>query len=167
MNLSPPDILIFSILIFFAISGYNNGFIKEFYLFISISIGLFITNYLHDDLLILFNNYLHQYNIPEKLFFILLFTIFTILISIILSIFKQFLDFSIIKWIDKLLGISFGLLKGILYLSIILFLLKSLNLNSEFKNKMTKKISNDSYLYQLLIKINNDFMQKVELDKSN
>ena len=167
MNLSPPDILIFSILIFFAIIGYNNGFIKELSLLLSISISLFLTNYFHKDLLILFGGYLQEYGIPENLFFILLFTVFTILISIILSILKQFLDFSIIKWIDKLLGISFGLIKGILYISITLFLLKSLNLNYEFKNKITDKLSNDSYFYQLFIKINNDFISKTDLNQSN
>ena len=165
MNLTPPDILIFTIFIFFSINGYNNGLLKELSLLISIGIGLFLTNYFNDYFLILFNTYLQQYNIPNNLLFILLFTLFVILITITLSVLKQFLDFSIIKWIDKLLGISFGLIKGIIYLSITLLLLNSLTFNPEIKNKITTKLSNDSYFYYLFVKINNDFIRKIDSTK--
>jgi len=79
--------------------------------------------------------------------FIALFIVINIVLRFIGNILTRTLKFAMLGWLNRILGGFFGLLKGILVLSILVFLLSFIPFSSEFIEKTGAK---ESIVFPLL-----------------
>ena len=153
MHMTPPDIIILIIISFFTFNGFKNGFIKEALRIVGMTSGFLVAHNFYNKLI----PYLEVYIINTSLLSIVSYlTIFLItLISVnILGIFLQkFFELILLGWLNRLLGTLLGLIKGVVIVSILIFILEIAPL------EIRQKLQRDSELYKICNKVKNDVIK--------
>ena len=153
MHMTPPDIIILIIISFFTFNGFKNGFIKEALRIVGMTSGFLVAHNFYNKLI----PYLEVYIINTSLLSITSYlTIFLItLISVnILGIFLQkFFELILLGWLNRLLGTLLGLIKGVVIVSILIFILEIAPL------EIRQKLQRDSELYKICNKVKNDVIK--------
>ena len=175
MNLNPIDILISLILMYYIFSGFRSGFIKQFVQIISIITGYTFANIFYPIGYEKLAPYINSPIILNITSYILIFLIVVFLIQLILNIINLLFKITASGWINRLLGILLGTLKGLFITSLIIFILESFPETIELR----KKMKNESILYsicdslkkwtiktlteeELMYKIQQDIIEKTE-----
>jgi len=123
------DIIILICLIPAAIEGLIKGFITEVISIVSLIAGAWLAFRFSEMLCQSIAPYLG--NVPEKVIqvvsFALIMIVAVLLLALLAKVLKKVLKIALLGWLDRLLGIVFGIGKAALILSIIIVLFGSLN----------------------------------------
>jgi len=124
MSLNLLDIILLIPLLWFAYNGYKKGLIIEVASLAAFVLGLYFAFYFSD----VTASYLKQYfTVDQKymaaLSFIVTFVIVLFAVLAVGKILEKFIDILLLGFLNKLAGAAFGLLKGALFLSIIIFVI--------------------------------------------
>jgi|TARA_B100000809_G_scaffold251378_1_gene284839 membrane protein required for colicin V production len=143
MTFTPPDILILIILGFFTFSGFRNGFIKEASRILGMVGGFFAAHNLHDDLMPYLEVYIVNPTMLTVVSYLGVFCITLVVINTLAMVLQKFFEFILLGWLNRLLGTLIGLIKGILVVSIIIFILEIA------PTEIREKLQQDSELYKI------------------
>ncbi len=145
------DIIIGAVLVVFAIAGFSNGFIKSLASLAALILGIYLGIKLSGYAAAILANHI---NWSHEYLFIIAFAIIFILVVIIISLIGKFLDNIIsaaaLGFVNKILGLIFGLLKGALILSVIITLFNFADPDSKYLKEDARE---KSLLYEPIGKI--------------
>ncbi|MBT5077857.1 MAG: CvpA family protein [Candidatus Marinimicrobia bacterium] len=149
MTFTPPDILILIILGFFTFSGFRNGFIKEAARFMGMIGGFFAAHNFHDDLMPFLEVHISNPNILTVASYLGVFCITLFVINTLAMVLQKFFEFILLGWLNRLLGTLLGLIKGVLVVSIIIFILEIA------PTEIRDKLHQDSEMYKICNSVKN------------
>ena len=138
MAITPPDIVISLILVFFTFNGFRHGFIEEMGRLISLIGGFILASKFHNLLIPYLKPYIDGEAIQVTVAYLVVFIVSVIVITII----AKFLQ-------NRLLGLLLGLLKGFLIISLMIFIIQALPLKLDKDNTIREKLEKDSVMYQI------------------
>lgn len=128
MTVNLLDIIIIIPLLIFAWNGYKKGFIIEVASLAALIIGLYMAFFFSDFAAEMLND---LFDIDQKyvavIAFILTFIVVIFLIITAGKILQKFIDILLLGFFNKLAGGVFGLFKGALILSIVIFVINYFN----------------------------------------
>ena len=124
MVLTPPDILIIIILGFFTFNGFRNGFIKEAARILGMVSGYITANNFYDDLMPFLEIHISNPNILTVVSYLCVFCVTLVIINTLAMLLQKIFELILLGWLNRLLGTLLGLIKGILVVSIIIFILE-------------------------------------------
>ncbi|MBE0640020.1 MAG: CvpA family protein [Bacteroidales bacterium] len=140
------DIIIGVILIVYAIAGFSKGFIKSFTSLAGLILGIYLGIKLSDYLAIILASH---FDMAREYLFIMAFIIIFIVVVIILAIIGKVLDNIITQvelgFLNKITGLLFGIIKGVLILSLIIATYNYIDPKAKYLNKETRE---NSMLYE-------------------
>ena len=143
MAFTPPDIIILLILAFFTFGGFKNGFIKEAARIIGM-VGGFASAYkFHDELMPHLELYFSNPNVLTVVSYLVVFSGTLVIINAIAMALQKLFEFILLGWLNRLLGTLLGLIKGILVVSLIIFVLEIA------PTEIRQKLENDSEMYKI------------------
>ncbi|MBL8007330.1 MAG: CvpA family protein [Ignavibacteria bacterium] len=153
--MNKPDIIISVIILIPALIGLKNGFLKSIFSLAGIIAGLFLATRYNDKI----TSALSFLKTDEKLLSILSFITIIILTYFIFSYAAGKLSRinPVATAADKLLGISFGILKGLIVASLLLILLENT------LNIFTKIETESSVLYRKVITVAPDIYDYMKM----
>ena len=143
MSFTPPDILILIILGFFTFNGFRNGFIKEAARILGMVSGFIAAHNFHDDLVPFLEIYISNPNILTVVSYLCIFCITLVIINTLAMVLQKIFELILLGWLNRLLGTLLGLIKGILVVSIIIFILEIA------PSQIREKLQADSELYKI------------------
>jgi len=143
MVLTPPDILILIIIGFFTFSGFRNGFIKEAARILGMVSGYMTANNFYDDLMPFLEVHISNPNILIVVSYLCIFCITLVIINTLAMLLQRIFELILLGWLNRLLGTLLGLIKGILVVSIIIFILEIA------PSQIREKLQADSELYKV------------------
>ena len=121
--MNPLDILIIIIVLFCLIRGIFRGIIKELSSIVGV-LGGFYGAYTYYPLIAKFlARWISNTGYLNILSFMIIFCLIFIIISILGIIIKYLLRIAFLGWVDRVCGAGFGIIKGILIVSVILIAL--------------------------------------------
>ena len=149
------DIIIFILVLIPALFGLKNGFLRSIFALIGIITGLFLATNFNDQV----SNAMSFIKADPKILSIISFVVIIVLTYLIfVTIAGKISRFNFVtKTIDKLFGVSFGILKGLIIASLILLL------SASTISFFSKKEIETSKLYSSVINIAPDvynYLQK-------
>ncbi|MBQ7738276.1 MAG: CvpA family protein [Desulfovibrionaceae bacterium] len=119
------DLVVILILVFFSLTGFSKGFIREIASIVAVLGGFFASNALHpivSERLVFISNP----TVRSILTYVVIFAAVVILVGLIARFLLKGRDWVFAKWIDKLVGGLFGLIKGVLICALIIVVLQNL-----------------------------------------
>ncbi|MCP4909110.1 MAG: CvpA family protein [Bacteroidetes bacterium] len=142
MTVNLLDILIIVPLLLFAWNGYRKGLIIEIASLAALVLGLYAAFFFSDFAAKILND---NFNIDEKYIaiFAFLLTLIVIIFFVITSgkVVQKFVEVLLLGFINKLAGGIFGLLKGALILSMLIFVINYFNFGSFIFKEETRQKS--------------------------
>ena len=118
--MNPLDMVIVVILCYCLIRGIFRGLVKEIASIIGVLAG-FCAAYTYYPLLAKpLARWISNTPYLNILSFMIIFSFFFILISVLGIIIKYFLNISFLGWVDRICGAGFGIIKGVLIVAIVL-----------------------------------------------
>jgi membrane protein required for colicin V production len=138
------DIIFILIIFLFAIQGFRKGLIYEVASLAGLILGIYASFHFSGDL----EGYLTEYlNIPEKYStitaFILIFIVVIIILHFIGKIIENIIDVIALGFLNKLAGSVFGIVKGIVLLSLAFLIIDHFD-----KELISKENKEESFLYK-------------------
>ena len=158
MNISPPDIIIGSIVLYFTINGFRHGFIYEIAKITSMVLGFIFAHKFHLDITPFFEPYILNYNILIITSYLSIFFIVVMSINLISNFLTKFFDILLLGWLNKLVGSLLGFIKGIFIVCIIIFVLQLA------PQTIIEKLESDSILYQICNNVRINIISSMYLD---
>jgi len=119
------DLIIIILMIVFGVKGYLKGFIHELFSILIIILSLVGALLLFKTLAPILSNFIGNRDLTLILSFISIFVLIAVLLIIIRNTLTEFIDNLNFTDIDYLLGVIFGLFKGLLICGIIFIFLKN------------------------------------------
>ncbi len=123
MSLTFLDIIFLLIILFIAIHGVVNGFIKEFFSKVALVAGVFFAILFFAKLSPFINKHIESSFVASILSFLLIFVVVYLIIRIIQHFVGTFFQGEILGGLDRALGFFFGVAEGLLVVSLILIIL--------------------------------------------
>ncbi len=124
MNVNLLDIIIIVPLLLFAWNGYKKGFIIEIATLAALVIGLYMAFFFSDFAANMLND---LFDIDQKyvavIAFLMTFIVVIFLVITVGKIVQKFIEVLLLGFLNKLAGAVFGMLKGALILSILIFVI--------------------------------------------
>tara|TARA_B100001173_G_scaffold12118_2_gene10230 strand:- start:5 stop:487 length:483 start_codon:yes stop_codon:yes gene_type:complete len=149
MNINPLDIIIIFILVGFAVSGAYSKLILSSKSTISLIGSIFISKIVLRNLEKQFFVFFQQSELLNLFLFMVLIVLSSLLIGLITNIFILQLEDPELKVIaDMILGGLVGLVKGLVSISLFIFIFDSTPLTTEMKNKISSKVENESFFFK-------------------
>jgi uncharacterized membrane protein required for colicin V production len=144
MNLNPLDIIIAVILMIFTLSGLYARFISTIKMTINLIASIFLSNFI----LTRFGLISQVDEIMNLVMFFLLFIILSLLIGFLLNFaIYQMEDPELDPIADKVLGGLVGITRGFIISAILIFIFDTTPVSLEIKDKITKRMELESFLY--------------------
>jgi membrane protein required for colicin V production len=145
------DLIIVIPIVLMAISGFNQGFIKELASLAALVLGIYFAIYFSDVVAALL---IKHFDISHRYVFILAFLITFVGVVLLVSLIGRLLDkiasLSALGLVNKVFGFIFGFLKGALIISIFLVLFNMIDTKGHILKDEQKK---GSLLYQPLVQL--------------
>jgi len=117
------DVIILIIMLGFTIRSFFNGFVKEAFGLGGMILGIVAANTFYVSVASILNSYIKAMFIANILAFILIVVLVTILVILIGRVIIKSIEMVKLKWADKILGIAFGLAKGLIVVSLLVMFL--------------------------------------------
>jgi len=138
------DFILILIILFFAIQGFRKGLIYELVSLAGLILGIYAAFQFSGQI----ENYLTEYlNVPEKYStitaFILIFILVVIILHFIGKIIENIIDLIALGLLNKLAGSVFGIVKGIILLSLAFLILDHFD-----KELISKENKEESFFYK-------------------
>ena len=159
MIISPPDIIISSIILFFTINGFRHGFIYEISKITSMFFGFIFAHKFHLELMPFGEPYIQNDNLLLIISYLSIFLLVVIVINLIANFLTKFFDLLLLGWLNRLVGSLLGCIKGILIICIIIFILQIT------PESIRNKLETDSTLYQICNNVRINLLSTIYLDK--
>ncbi len=138
------DLIIALFLAWFAYKGYTKGLIIELASLAALVLGIYVAMYFSDIVADLLKTYL---NVGKKYLalvaFVLTFLLVVIGVVTVGRILEKFIDILLLGFLNKMAGAVFGVLKGMLILSLLILLMNYL----EFTDLVLDKKTRDSSMF--------------------
>tara|TARA_B100001113_G_C20794025_1_gene485222 strand:+ start:33 stop:515 length:483 start_codon:yes stop_codon:yes gene_type:complete len=149
MNINPLDIIIILLLLSFTVSGGYSKFILSFKSTVSLIGSIFLSKIILANLEKQFFVFFQQSELLNLFLFIILIILSSLLIGLIANIIILQLEDPELKLIaDIILGGLVGIIKGLVSISLFIFIFDSTPLTNEMKDKITSKIENESFFFK-------------------
>ena len=117
--MNPFDILIIVILGYSLVRGLFRGLVKEVSSLIGVLGGFYAAYTYYKVLAGLLAGLIHDTSYLNILSFLLIFCVVLILVGVLGVVIKYLLNIAFLGWVDRIGGVTFGILKGILIVSIL------------------------------------------------
>lgn len=151
LTMSILDILIGIPLIWAMYKGFTKGFIIEVATLLALILGIYGAIHFSDFTAdFIQNKFSYDSNYMEIIAFIVTFLLIVIILNVIGKMLNSFIEAISLGLVNRILGVVFGLLKGILILSIFIYFVNFLDKKFELISQ-TKK--DESLFYTPMIKI--------------
>lgn len=121
--MNPYDIVVVVIVGFCLIRGLFRGLIKEVASIIAVLAGFYAAYSYYPQIAVVLSRWMSDVAYRNILGFSLIFCTIFLVISILGVIIKYLLKIAFLGWVDRLCGMGFGFIKGVLIVSILLFML--------------------------------------------
>ena len=153
MAVTPPDIIICLILGFFTFNGFLHGFIEEMSKIISLICGFIFAAKFHNLLIPYLTPYIKDESICITVAYFCLLIISVLIITIIATMFQKFIELVLLGWLNKLLGAFLGLIKGMMIVSLMLFIILAIPFKFEKGETIRKKMEQESVMFRICMNI--------------
>ena len=160
MNISPPDIIISSIILYFTITGFRHGFIYEISKIVSMIGGFVFAHKFYLDIMPFGEPYIQNDNVLLIISYLSIFVIVVITINLIANFLTKFFDILLLGWLNRLIGSLLGFIKGILIICVIILVLQII------PNPMRDKLERDSVLYQICDNVRINLISTIYFDEN-
>ena len=117
--MNPFDILIIVILGYSLVRGLFRGLVKELSSIVGVLGGFYAAYTYYNVLAGLLSRLIHDISYLNILSFLLIFCGVLIIVGVLSVIIKYLLNIAFLGWIDRIGGVVFGVLKGVLIVSIL------------------------------------------------
>lgn len=121
--MNPFDIVIIVILSFCLVRGIFRGLVKEVSAIIGVLAGFYAAYSYYAEIAKLLSNWISNVAYSNILSFLILFVGVLVIVNILGIIIKYILKIASLGWIDRVSGAGFGIIKGVLIVSILLIML--------------------------------------------
>ena len=150
MNFSPIDILIIVFVLAISSTTYNDGFIKSISKTINLIASIILSNLIISNLSLQIPYLKKAYDIFYLSTYFLIFIIIMLLLGFIFElIIEQLESFNISKSLDILAGITTGVIKGFILITILIFIFDTIpSMSNESRNAMYNKFESKSILFK-------------------
>ena len=149
MNINPIDIIIILILLGFTLSGAYSKFILSSKSTISLIGSIFLSKIILTNLEKQFFVFFQQSELLNLFLFMILIMLSSLLIGLAANIIILQLEDPELKLIaDIILGGLVGIIKGLVSISLFIFIFDSTPLTNEMKDKINSKIENESFFFK-------------------
>ena len=118
--MNPFDILVVVIVAFTLIRGVFRGLVKELSSIIGVLAGFYAAYTYYPDLATVLGRWISNVGYLNILSFLIIFSTILIIVSVMGVIIKYLLNIAFLGWMDRICGAGFGLIKGVLIVSILL-----------------------------------------------
>lgn len=118
------DYLVLTILAFSAIISIFRGFVREMMAIVSWVVSLWIAWHFYSDLAILLNPYIEKAALRLPAAFLILFVVSMILGGLVNFLCGQLVDRTGLSGTDRILGLGFGLVRGVLVIGILMLVVR-------------------------------------------
>ena len=149
MIITPPDIAICFILGVFTFNGFRHGFIEEMARLISLVCGFILASKFHNLVIQYLQPYIEEETVRVTVAYLGVFVASVIVITMIAKILQKFIELVLLGWMNRLLGLLLGLLKGFLIISLMIFIIQALPLKLAKDNTIREKLEKESVMYQI------------------
>jgi len=158
--INPLDILLISFAVVVAFISYNDGVIKNASKIINLIISIILTNLVLNNLYEQLLFFKQVDSIIKLASFAVLLILFMVCIGFFIELISEQIEVDEIdKIVDSLGGLLIGFIKGIVIISMMMFILDLTPLSNESKETINNKIESESILFKP-IKIFKDFLFK-------
>ena len=158
--INPLDILLISFAVVVAFISYNDGVIKNASKIINLIISIILTNLVLNNLYEQLLFFKQADSIVKLASFAVLLILFMVCIGFFIELISEQIEVDEIdKIVDSLGGLLIGFIKGIVIISMMMFILDLTPLSNESKETINNKIESESILFKP-IKIFKDFLFK-------
>ncbi|MDE5422957.1 CvpA family protein [Ancylomarina sp. DW003] len=159
------DILIGIPLIYAIYKGFTKGFIYEIATLLALILGVYGAIHFSDFTAeVIQDTFKYESQYMEYISFIVTFIVIVIGINLIGRVMDKTVEAVALGFVNRLLGLAFGLLKGILILSIVIRLLNYVNDRFNFISEEKKK---ESLLYEPMTYISDSIFDFFDSDFSS
>ena len=149
MNINPIDIIIILILLGFTLSGAYSKFILSSKSTVSLIGSIFLSKIILTNLEKQFFVFFQQSELLNLFLFMILIMLSSLLIGLAANIIILQLEDPELKLIaDIILGGLVGIIKGLVSISLFIFIFDSTPLTTEMKDKINSKIENESFFFK-------------------
>tara|TARA_Y100000588_G_C13787240_1_gene725065 strand:- start:22 stop:594 length:573 start_codon:yes stop_codon:yes gene_type:complete len=149
MNITPPDIVIVLILGYFTFNGLRHGFIEELARLVSLIGGFILASKFHQQVIPFLQPYFIESSICVTVSYLIVFVVSAVTITIIANILQKFIEFALLGWLNRLLGLLLGMLKGFLIVSLFLFIIQAIPMQFDDNHTIRQKLEQESIMYQI------------------
>ena len=164
MIFTPIDIIISLLLLYFMVNGARKGFIKEISRIIAILSGIYFANKMGEICIPYIEPYINYEPLLYTVSYFTVFIIIVFIIGIIAASIQKFFEFILLGWLNRLLGVLIGLLKGLIVVSLVIFTLEKFPQTESTFNKL----DNESILFQICNVLKNNFITNFDIsEKTN
>ena len=158
--INPLDILLISFAVVVAFISYNDGVIKNASKIINLIISIILTNLVLNNLYEQLLFFKQADSIVKLASFAVLLILFMVCIGFFIELISEQIEIDEIdKIVDNLGSLLIGFIKGIVIISMMMFILDLTPLSNESKETINNKIESESILFKP-IKIFKDFLFK-------
>ncbi|MBG0781380.1 MAG: CvpA family protein [Bacteroidales bacterium] len=136
------DLIIALVLAWFAYRGYSKGLVIELVSLVALVLGIYVAMFFSDvtaDFLVEYFNVGKKY--LSLIAFVLTFILVVIGVVTIGRVLEKVIDILLLGFLNKLTGGVFGVLKGMLILSLLIMLLNYIGFGSDLINEKTRQSS--------------------------
>lgn len=161
MNFNPIDIVIILFLLLNMFFGYKNGLLNELKKNISIIVSIILTCLIINNLSNQFYFLKNQVDIFFLSSFLLIFILLVLFIGFFLDIIiEQIDDLSIDKHLNLAIGSTLGIIKGIVLISLLIFIFDTTPIEEHNKQKIYSKIQEESLFFEQCLNIKSLLFKK-------
>ncbi|MBC8213496.1 MAG: CvpA family protein [Candidatus Marinimicrobia bacterium] len=139
------DVLILVILALFTFFGAKRGFISEVSRIIGLIAGFVLANQFHNEANQFLQQWISNESVCNVISYLAIFIVVVFAVSIIASILQKFFEFILLGWLNRLLGLLLGFIKGMLIVSVLIFVIEAFPTTDSFRSRL----ENDSRLYNI------------------
>ena len=121
MDFTIVDLVIIAILIAFGGMGAWRGFVIEIGQIIGLAGGIIVANKTHQILASMFESQITNPQVRLVVAYMSIFLIITFLVAFMAKAVQKMFEFLMLSWLNRLLGAVFGMVKGFLIVSVVIF----------------------------------------------
>jgi membrane protein required for colicin V production len=105
------------------VRGLFRGIVKELSAIVGVLAGFYAAYHYHSEIARLLNHWMADFPYLNLLSFFTIFCLVFFMVSILGLIIKYILNIAYLGWLDRLFGAVFGMMKGVLFVSILFILI--------------------------------------------
>ena len=149
MEINPLDVFILFFVLSTALISYRKGFVKNAGQTINLIVSLIVINLIINNLSIKFplfktaNIFLYLFS-----FFLILIVLMLVIGFLIEFLIEQIEDLEITKFVDIIMAIITGIIKGFIIFCILIFIFDFIPLSLESKETIISKFEQETYLFK-------------------